>query len=618
MIHLYREEESNLEQLKKRILGIAPYESLKSVMTRLADARDDIDATVFVGDLEEGVKIVQEYQGQYDAIVSRGGTAQRIRQITSLPVIDISLSVYDVLRAIRLADGHNNGNLALVGFPVMTCAARTLCTLLQYEIDIYTIHSETEAHDAMIDLKSKGCKVVLCDMVSNTTAMRIGLHPILITSGDESIQNAYDQAVRLCQTHGRLLQEIHVLKQVLKEESELTIIMNESGEIISSLASQGDIGNFLPVLLRELSPSLKSNSRKFYMNAGDSLYCVRSHRILYENKSFVSFCLSQSFAPVTGSKYGICFSNLHEMEYKVLNSIYNLTAQFSTLSDMAKQLCHSMEPIMITGEDGTGKHHAAAFFYINSAYRNRPFISVDCASINEKNWNFFINHHDSPLSDNGNTLFISHLNKLSGERQAQLLALILDTGLCLRNRLIFSYTTPYHTAFSHEVTAYVLQLGCIAVELTPLRLVCDEIPDICSLYLSTLNFEFGKQIVGIEPSAMELLQSCQWPYNHAQLKQLLRQSVLISQGPYITQKDIRNFLSCVKPQPSGQNTLAHLDLSQSLEEITRDVIRAVLKKNGGNQSKTAKELGIGRTTLWRYLNQDTEVRATAGPPADEP
>ena len=130
---------------KTRILGIAPYDAIRQQMQQIAARRTDIELEVFIGDMEEGANIVSNYpQKNFDVIVSRGGTAQLIRSLTALPVIDIPLTIYDIFRSIKLAENYTS-KYALVGFPNITKNAHFLCDMLQYDIDIYTIHDEEEA-----------------------------------------------------------------------------------------------------------------------------------------------------------------------------------------------------------------------------------------------------------------------------------------------------------------------------------------------------------------------------------------------------------------------------------------------------------------------------------------
>ena len=87
-----------------RILGIAPFESIRAAMERVA--REEFPAVRFeayTGDLEEGVKIAQRLSKEnYDVVISRGGTAELLKKETTLPVVEITFSVYDILRAEKL------------------------------------------------------------------------------------------------------------------------------------------------------------------------------------------------------------------------------------------------------------------------------------------------------------------------------------------------------------------------------------------------------------------------------------------------------------------------------------------------------------------------------------
>lgn len=109
-----------------RILGIAPYDGMRTAMEQAAQAYPNVELEVYTGDLEEGQAIVQSITpNSYDCIISRGGTATLIRQVTDLPVVDIHISVYDVLRTMKLAENYTS-LYAIVGFPSITEPAHTL------------------------------------------------------------------------------------------------------------------------------------------------------------------------------------------------------------------------------------------------------------------------------------------------------------------------------------------------------------------------------------------------------------------------------------------------------------------------------------------------------------
>ena len=81
-----------------RVLGIAPYENMKRVMGELAGEYPQMELTIFVGDREAGLEIAREnFHGNYDVEISRGGTAAMLKRELPLPVVAIEISTYDLL-----------------------------------------------------------------------------------------------------------------------------------------------------------------------------------------------------------------------------------------------------------------------------------------------------------------------------------------------------------------------------------------------------------------------------------------------------------------------------------------------------------------------------------------
>ena len=164
-------EENSLSRDLIRILAIAPYEAMASALVRCAESFPDIQMDVFTGDLEEGVEILKTVDlSAYDAVLSRGGTANLIQQAVEIPVIEIPVQVYDILHTINLAKNYTE-QLAVVGFPGVTGNAHTLCNLLGLEIMIETVRSSEELPAALERIRARGISTVICDVVSHRVAL---------------------------------------------------------------------------------------------------------------------------------------------------------------------------------------------------------------------------------------------------------------------------------------------------------------------------------------------------------------------------------------------------------------------------------------------------------------
>lgn len=589
---------------KIRILGIAPYEGMCSMMKKLAEKRDDLELDVYVGDLEKGEEIARRnFNSNYDAIISRGGTAEMIGKSSSIPVVEISLSVYDILRAIKLAENYSD-QYAIVGFPAITGSAHLLCGLLQYKIDIFTIHNGNEVKSTLEDLKKQGYRMVLCDMITHTLAKNLGLNAILITSGTEGISSAFDQAVKLCRGFSCIKEENRFLASLIKEQDQDTVVFDSHKNLYFSTIEGEWKEDIQKVLYDEIDQTLSSKSHKFFKNINGDLYAFVSKSISLCGRQYAAFYFSASKVPMAGSKYGIKYSSLKEVESHFFNSFYSITSASNDMQNTIEQVNQTRYPVMIMGEAGTGKKEVAGFLYARSGYSNNPLITVNCSLLSDKGWSFLTNHYNSPLNDNNNTIYFQSLDSLSEDRRKYLLSILLDGNLCKRNRVIFSCVCKPGEHASKKGVEYINTLSCMTISLPPLRERIEDIPTLSSLYLNTLNLNLAKQIIGFEPDALKLLEEYSWPYNYTQFKRILSELSVITTTPYISCENVRRLLSkeYTLSADTGNEYYVNFNLNRTLDEINKDIIQMVLKETGGNQSAAAKKLGIGRTTLWRYLS----------------
>ena len=428
----------------------------------------------------------------------------------------------------------------------------------------------------------------------------------VITSGTESIESAFEQAVRICTGYAALKEQSRFLKDIIQNSSCHTVIFDGSGDLWYSSFSGENGGDITEMLRSEIGKTQSENSRKFFKTAGGTLYSVEARLIPYSDKQYAAFFLNGTRVPMASGKYGILFSSRKETENQLYNSFYNLSGAMSEVRDEVEKLTQSGFPVMISGEDGTGKEQVARSIYVQSPLKKNPLVTVDCTLINDKSWGYLTNHYHSPFNDNHNTIYFKNIDDLSEERRKQLLSLIVDLNLCERNRLIFSSICGRGEFLPRQCLDFVKILTCVTMRLPALREKPGEIPALASLYLGILNVNLARQIIGFEPDAVTLLQNYDWPYNHSQFKRCLNELAVRTTTPYISCHDVQDFLDkeAKIPYYGAVGTTASspsFNLNRPLNEIEKDIIRTVLEESGGNQSSAAKRLGISRTTLWRYL-----------------
>lgn len=587
-----------------RVLGIAPYDGMRAAMQKAAESCPGIHLDAYTGDLEEGADLVRRFQYEdYDAIISRGGTAELISRLSELPVIFIPISVYDILRAIRLVENYSS-TYAIVGFSTITEPAHILCDLLQREMDIMTIHDAGEVESTLKKLHQRGCRTVVSDMVTHTAARRLGMDAFLITSGTESIRQALEQAQTLGSSFRTLRRENIFLKSLLQNSDDLAAVYDQKGELVYSTGETPS--KALSELLTSLIPQVSDHHvSSFYHSRNHELYRINAHCLKNGGELSYIFHYRLSQVSIRPERAGIRSHSEAECRDMFLDSFFSLSGAMGELEDRVASIAATAQPVMVLGEKGTGKEQIARVIYLRSERKRKPFIAIDCALMTDKSWDFLFSHEASPINDMGNTVYFQHIEAIPEARLSELIQVITDTNMTKRVRLIFSCDYDDASQLPRAADGLISKLSCLTLTMPTLRSRQDEIPSLASIYLSNLNVELGKQIIGFDPQAMELLRLYEWPNNYTQFKQILGELATLTEGSYIRSSAVMDILTRERDMRSQRPLQSMADDHDicTLEETELRAVAAALRYCRGNQTEAARVLGISRTTMWRYIKK---------------
>lgn len=242
--------------------------------------------------------------------------------------------------------------------------------------------------------------------------------------------------------------------------------------------------------------------------------------------------------------------------------------------------------------------------YLQGERNSQPLVTINCTLLNERSWEFLIQHHNSPLADQSTTIFFSNIDALSDKQQHQLVAVLIEMDVCRRHRVIFSCLCQKEEHISQAGAFFQNELDCLTVYLPPLRESLQQIPNLVNLCLSHINIVLPQQISGADSEAVLRLQQYHWPHNYRQFRRMIEELALASPSQIITADIVEQFLA--KERHTGTFSpqdyeAAPLDLNRTLNEINRDIALRVVNETANNRTVAAKRLGISRTTLWRLL-----------------
>ena len=527
-----------------RVLAVAPYESMATSLLRAAEAFPGIRLEAYTGDLQAGVDIVRQLDlSVYDVIVSRGGTADMLRAVVDLPVIEIPVSLYDVLRTIKLTENYAE-KTAIVGFPGVTENAHTLCNLLRIDIPIETVHSSDDVIPALNRLRAKNIHTIMCDVVTRGIARGKGMQAMLITSGESSLNQALQDAESQGTTFRRTRYENLFLRSMLGQDSRRCVVFNGKREKVFALPDL--LSEELLTVMRRRIPAVPDKGEMlFYHHADGIMHAISASRFDLQGQSYFVFRDQPAHIPLRTAQSGIRSYDAPECEQLFSNSFFTVSGSMGELEHRLTPIAESGHAVLIIGEEGTGKEQIARALYLRSRLRNHPFIAIDGSRLTDRAWDFLLERNVSPLSTEGTAIFFQHMEDAPEQRQNALISLITETGLTRRLWLIFSCDTVEGETMNPFARNLSVKLGPLSLNLPTLRSRHDEIPSLASLYLSNLNMELGKQVSGFEPGALEMMARYGWPGNYTQFKHALHELTILTNGPYISAADVAELLAQV-------------------------------------------------------------------------
>jgi len=286
-----------------------------------------------------------------------------------------------------------------------------------------------------------------------------------------------------------------------------------------------------------------------------------------------------------------------------------------SLYEQIRNTALSEAPVLISGESGTGKNLVAKAIHALSRRKDGPFISLNCASLNEQLLESELFGHKKgsftgAISDrigrfeaaHNGTIFLDEIGDMSLTMQAKLLTVLEEKvvervgeqkPIPANVRLISATNKDLYKLVSEEKFRQDLfyRINPIVINTPPLRERAEDIPLLASHYLKKISAVNNKDIRRIRSRALDALKNYSWPGNVRHLVNALEHCAITCKGDTIELSDLPDYVT------RDKNMLRNED------QTGREDIRSVLEIYKGNRTLTAKHLGICRATLWKKLKE---------------
>lgn len=311
-----------------------------------------------------------------------------------------------------------------------------------------------------------------------------------------------------------------------------------------------------------------------------------------------------------------------------LDSIISRSKVMEDLKETLRTVSGTRSSVLLSGESGTGKEVFAGALHNLSPRRNKPFIKLNCAAIPDTLLESELFGYEEgaftgalkggKIGDfeaaNGGTLFLDEVDSLSPNMQAKLLRAIQEREI---KKVGSTKTIPIDVRFIFATNKDLYQLvregkfredfyyriNVISLRLPPLRERMEDILPLVNSFLKKFNRELDRNITGVTPEAMMMLERYHWPGNIRELENCIERAINYVTGSVIDADHID------LPQPSqgadgdvGPGTVC-CTLKEAREHAEKMAIQRMLEVCGGNKKETAERLGIDRSILYDKIKR---------------
>jgi two-component system response regulator HydG len=345
--------------------------------------------------------------------------------------------------------------------------------------------------------------------------------------------------------------------------------------------------------------SLKKGASDFLVKPWENEKLIKSIKEILANKKSGK------------SKIGNIFST----EIKILGESTVMKDVFLKI----KKIAPTEANILILGENGTGKDLIARAIHDNSLRKDKPYIKVDVGALTSSLFEGeLFGHKKGAFTDakenrtgrfeaaDGGTLFLDEIGNISLQQQARLLSVLQNrqitplgsnTPIPVNIRLICA--TNLDIEFLADEIRFrkdlIYRINTVEIIIPPLRERDKDIVLLAKHFIELYGEKYLKSRFAMDEKFIQKLKGYFFPGNVRELQYALERAVIMADNSTLHEEDLV-FSPIEKNQVNKSNDL-------TLETIEKNAILNVIEKNSGNISKSAKELGITRTALYRRLNK---------------
>ncbi len=628
----------------KKICFIAPYKGLADVAAAVVDELG-LRIDVHCCPIQESVTFAKEAKKKgAQSLISRGGAATVLKHQLDLPVVEVKVTGYDVLRALNPYRGTSE-TIGIVGFENVVRGCRTICEMWGIATKEYIVVGDANHVDwqaareevqALIDAHQ--IKVVIGDNVS--LRLQVKAETIqMISSGREAVVQALEEAQSLLLVQEEEKKTTEQLRMIIDfvhdgvittDERGVVTVISPVAEKIFGVKKRDVVGKPVEACIpnTRIHKVIESKEAEVgQLQKGPTGYILTNRvPILVEDDVRGVVATFQEVSKIQDDERTIrqnlyakgLFAKYH------FSDIISRNLRMKRLIEVAHDYSQTDASVFIQGENGVGKELFAQSIHAASARAEGPFVAINCSAIPaqllESELFGYVEGAFTgakkggkpglfELAHNG-TIFLDEIGDMNKDIQASLLRVLeervvmrlgADSMLPIDVRVIAATNVDLKKHIAEGLFRMDLfyRINVLNLTIPPLRERKDDIVLLAEGFIREMSRKYKRKLEPLPKEVLALLEGHTWPGNIRELKNVMERIVISAHDGRVRAEEV---LAMVKDlQPYTPASGSDFPLTGTMHDLKKRIVQRVLEEEGFNKSKAAKRLGLDRGTIDRFM-----------------
>ncbi len=376
-----------------RIALIATYPDISLLFQETVKELEDIVAQDIYASFDDAVREAKKLETQTDIIISRGGTAEYIRNNVAIPVVSLPITPFDVVLAMqKLPKGTREFALSHFNSPIY--GLDEIQKIYGVIIHEYTFETLQDIENSVEEIQRKGLKNLLGGHVITEMAQNRGIYSVTLSAGVDTVNRAINEGISIVHEARKERNRTARLAAAFNSITAGLILTGEDNEVLVSNPVADKLFNHQYPIGRKfadkegdpkLREALKSKTAQVnYIRKIQNTLINTSHIPVHLDDVFIGFV--HTFEDVTKIQMleQTIRKQMHDKGFVAryhFSDIFSLDPTMGIIKRTAKSYAQSKSAILIEGESGTGKELFAQSLHNASPRAKMPFVAVNCAAI---------------------------------------------------------------------------------------------------------------------------------------------------------------------------------------------------------------------------------------------